>query len=282
MSLYVVEVREFVSVLVQVLARRIHNREEWPALSKLPLELMEMLLKSSDLDLMGFERVPRFVDKYIKTREKRFGEKITLRRVRQFKNLAMQLYQLRKLCLRVDPLWDMRTEDRVIAPGECVYRLKDSFYSQLKECSDLEYFTYQIPAALKFGFLLDNSVTSATGTESAGVVVETMKQAEESLIPYILLPPTEDLPGSPPETPSSIVSAELPHSSELSDLKQLVISKPATTKDMIAVWKPLPTEMKLGLPPCSTSTIADVKEPKSPRPKSKFRGRKARIVIPEQ
>ena len=206
MVFYVLDTREFVSTLVHVLAKRLHIKEEWPDMATMQIELMEVLLRSSDIDLMGFVKLPRFVDKYIKTREKKYNDKIGLRRVRQLKTLAFHLNQLRELLIKVKQMLDLPPESRKIPPYQLMHGLREHFYRQLRDCN-IDEFRFQIPAEMQ--------VDIWYGESQAPLKVMTSSSSLDSSITTIDAPcdesPSNSQDGlSPPTTPSTDNKTGLP------------------------------------------------------------------------
>jgi hypothetical protein len=152
MAYYVIDGPEFVGTLVHALAKRLHDKKEWPDMSRLPMELMELVLRCHELDVLKFEKIAKFIDKYLKTREKKFSDKIPLRRVKQLKNLGVQLQRLREYHLQAKNMFELQPDERRIAPLQLMKELNEEFYKQLKG-SELERFEFQLPSHLDIDVL---------------------------------------------------------------------------------------------------------------------------------
>jgi hypothetical protein len=147
MSYNVIPNDDFVKVLTSIIAKRIHIQSEETFLFNLSSELMEMVLRSPMIDLEKNRDLRGFLHRFVKAREKRFNEKISLKRLRGFENLVDQMYKMDATMKKYKEHFKSVNNTSSV-PLKVLKDVKEQFYVELHYVRDLENWQFHVDTDL--------------------------------------------------------------------------------------------------------------------------------------
>ena len=162
-SIQELDCKEFIKPIVSCLARRLHEPAEMEALSALPFDLMEMVLKSPEVNVFEMADFQDFVTRYQQLRESTFGKRPSAKLTLRLSRLVEILTDLKKSVTPIRNALLQRSFKFFESPWRMIFDIQDDVYKRLQQ-DDLE------------NVVIPRRYTAATANELARI-----KKAQEQL-----------------------------------------------------------------------------------------------------